>query len=88
MSKKIGENNYLPTKESPFVLIFSVQMTKFTFFGGKNKTFWIKSFEILGSLQELPVQVEVAHLFWPQMAQFTLVNVLRGAVEKWGHSIL
>ena len=80
LSKKIEENNYLPIKVSPFVLIFSVQMAKFTFFGGK--------IGILGSRQELPVQIEVAHLFWPQMAQFTLVNVLRGAVEKWGHSIL
>ena len=58
-------------------------MATVTFLAGK-----LKSFGILGSWQELPVQVEIAHLFWPQMAQFTLVNVLRGAVEKWGHSIL
>ena len=39
-AKKIGENNYLPIKVSPFVLIFSVQMAKFTFLGWKIKIFW------------------------------------------------
>ena len=40
LSKKTGENNYLPTKVSPFLLIFSVQMAIFTFFGGEIKIFW------------------------------------------------